>query len=288
MPIFDYTPQFWEALAAAENARLSEYRVAWNYYKGQQPAPLKLKPGQPNDNLLINLYAYAVDKGVSFLFGKELTFDLDGAQTAETPAETYLAQVWAKNKKTTFLQKVALNGALNGHCFVEIDPQGPQGVPRLINLAAEYVRPFWDPDDIEKVLWYKIQYTGVDRDLKRVTVKRLIERDEASNTWLISRYEQRENAPTFTRVSEMVWPYPFAPIVDWQNLPMPNEYFGAQDIPQVAGQNGINFVASNLQRIICGGRRGDRARRHDYHPERKRDGAKSRNAVRSHGDALLV
>jgi hypothetical protein len=47
------------------------------------------------------------------------------------------------------------------------------------------------------------------------------------------------------------WPYAWPPIVEWKNLPRPNQYYGKNDI----GQNGrlndsLNFIAGNIQRIL--------------------------------------
>lgn len=247
MPIFNYSQVFWQRIEDEERARQMEYKQGWDYYEGRQPLPLVIKPGQRDDNIILNLYKYIVNKGVAFLFGKEVGFDLEEGK--DTEAEQFLSQVWADNKKMALLQDVATNGAVCGHCYIEIVPLAENKF-RLINQDPAYVRPQWDPHDIEKRLWYKIQYTSIGEDGKPLETKRLIEYDAASNTWLITITEKRNSAPAWQPVSETVWPYPFPPIVDWKNLPAPNQFFGKRDIDNVAPQNGVNFVASNLQRII--------------------------------------
>lgn len=249
MAIFNYSQAFWERIAREEQARLQSYKLAWEYYEGRQPRSLKVKPQQPDDNVILNLYAYVIDKGVSFLFGKDLRMDLDANTKDETPAEKHLAAVWKANNKMAFLQDVALNGANCGHCFVEIVPQQDKPA-RLINLDPAIVRPHWDPDDIERRLWYKIEYEALNDEGKQVFRKRLIEWNKDTDTWLISRFEKLAGQPHYTQLAEVPWNYPFPPIVDWKNLPAPNVFFGRRDIEEVAAQNGVNFIASNMQKII--------------------------------------
>jgi len=64
---------FWEQLAGDEMERLAKYKRGWLYYYGQHDAQLKVKPGQPDDNVILNLAQYAVDLGVDFLFGQPVT-----------------------------------------------------------------------------------------------------------------------------------------------------------------------------------------------------------------------
>lgn len=248
MALYNYSQMFWERLAAEEQERQAAYKRAWNYYDGAQPTPLRVKPGQTDDNVILNFYAYIIDKGVSFLFGNMP--DIELTEGAETEAEKYLDAVGQKNNLPTLLQNIALNGATCGHCYVEIVPR-ENDVPRLINLDPAIIRPFWNPDDISQRLWYKIEYEAIAPDAKPVFKKRLIEYSEAANNWQITRYEKREGQPYYQQVGDtVIWNYPFPPILDWQNLPAPNVFWGKRDIEQVAPQNGINFVASNIQRII--------------------------------------
>jgi hypothetical protein len=237
--------QFMERMIAEEQARLAMYRVNWEYYDGDQKLPLAIKPGQPDDNVIVNLFEYVVDKGVSFLFGKDLAFDID--ENAETAEEDYLKAVWEANRKMSFLQNTGLNGAICGHPFVKIVPRDGD-VPRLVNLDPAIVRPFWNPQDIQQVIYYKIEYEAMTEAGQRF-YKEII-RHEANGTWSITKFEAKVAAQYAQAGTPEVWPYDFAPIVDWQNLPAPNVYFGKPDIASQRLQNAINFVASNTQRII--------------------------------------
>ena len=50
--------------------------------------------------------------------------------------------------------------------------------------------------------------------------------------------------------SDQVWPYPWPPVIDCQNLPAPNEYFGLSDLENLPLQDNVNFLASNILRIV--------------------------------------
>jgi hypothetical protein len=237
----------YEQAAADEIARASRIAQRWRAYHGQQPKPLRVRPGQPDDNVVVNYCRVIVDKGVSFLFGQDLRFELD--EVAETEAEQWLAACWRANRKMTTLQKLALNGAIAGHAFIKIVPQQPY--PRLVVLDPATVAVTWDPDDLEQVVRYRIQYPAIDPQTgKPITVRQLIARD--GTAWQITDQRSPADSPVWQTVSETVWPYPWPPIVDCQNLPCPNEYWGISDLEDDLLQlnASINFVFSNLARII--------------------------------------
>ena len=71
---------------------LREYRdEIWkrrSYRNGQQERQLKVKSGDPDDNLTVNFVGLIADRSYSMLFGKGVKFDLPGeddAQEAEEP-----------------------------------------------------------------------------------------------------------------------------------------------------------------------------------------------------------
>jgi hypothetical protein len=123
--------------------------------------------------------------------------------------------------------------------------------PRLVILDPATVTPIWEPDDIEKVLRYRIQYPAVNlKTGKPIVIRQLIEQDGA--TWRITDQVSRADSTQWVTTAEATWPYPWPPIVDCQNLPNPNEYWGISDLEEdVLQLNGaINFVLSNLARIV--------------------------------------
>ncbi len=238
--------QIAEALSMEEIARLRQFKAAWERYYGRFPKPLKVRSGQPDDNVIVNMARVIVDKGVAFLFGQDVTFEID--ETTTTPAEEWLASCWQANQQMTFLQKLALNGGVCGHVFVKIVAGSPY--PRLILLDPATVLPIWDPHDIERVLRYRIQYPATDPNTgKPLTIRQWIELDGA--IWRITDQVSRAGGAWQT-TAETVWPHPWPPIVDCQNLPNPNEYWGLPDLTEDILQlnEGINFVLSNLARII--------------------------------------
>ncbi|MBI4496775.1 MAG: phage portal protein, partial [Chloroflexi bacterium] len=233
-----------------ERERLLRFQNAWNAYYGQHPKPLRVKPGQPDDNVIANYARVIVDTGVSFLFGQELRFELD--ETGHTPDEEWLARAWQANRKMTTLTKLALNGAVTGHAFLKMVVDPLREFPRLIVLDPSIIFPRWDRNDIERVRSYRIQFNFTDeQDRGRPkNFRQLIEED--GPRWRITDQVSEPDSLRWQTVAETVWPWPWPPVVDCQNLPAPNSYWGISDLEDdVLGLNkSINFVLSNLSRII--------------------------------------
>ncbi len=242
----------WEQRLEAENsARLEAYKRNWSYYNGDHARALEVKQGQPNDNVVLNLERMIVDKGVAFLFGKELQFELREGE--QTPEEEYLGSVWRRNRQGTFLTKLGTSGGIYGHVFVKIVPDGiERNIPRLVSLEPENIMVFWDGDDIDSVWRYRIEYTARGRDGRAVVKRQDIERADNGLSWTITNtiargsglFHQDQDNP------DGVWPWPFAPIVDCQNLPLPGAYYGLSDMDDAGLQDAINYVASKIQRIL--------------------------------------
>ncbi len=239
--------QIQEIAALDEIERARRFRAAWEAYFGRFRKPLKWKVGQVDDNVLVNFARVVVDKGVSFLFGQDVAFELD--ETEHTPAEEWLVGCWRANRKMTLLQKMALNGGICGHVFVKIVPATPY--PRLVVLDPVTVTVRWEPDDIETVTSYRIQYPSIDPQTgKPLAIRQLIERD--GQVWRITDQISRSGSVTWVTTGETTWLYAWPPIIDCQNLAVPNEYWGRSDLEEDVLQlnDGINFVLSNLARIV--------------------------------------
>lgn len=240
-----------ELAAAEEMARARTFKKAWDYYYGKHAKPLKVRPGQTDDNVVVNYTRKIVNAGVSFLFGKDLNFELD--ETTDTNAEQWLREVWRANKQMTLLQKLALNGGVTGHAFIRILLQPGRPYPRLIVLDPSTVTVRWDPNDIDDVLYYKVEYSAIDpKTGKPVGVRQLIERDESGLRWHITDQRRAAANAIWQTVATATWPHPWAPIVDCQNLPAPNSYWGDPDLDDdvLALNNALNFNFSNVGRII--------------------------------------
>lgn len=238
-----------DQLEKDETSRLEQFRNAWKAYYGDLPKPLKVRPGTVDDNIRLNFARLIVDKGVSFLFGKEVNFEIDEGET--TPAETWLSGCWQRNRKMTLLQKAALNGGVCGHCFLKIQYTPGDEYPRLIVLDPETVTVVLAADDLENVLSYKIQYPSKDPISKKpVAIRQLIERD--GTRWMITDQVGSIDSLSWRTTGEQIWPYAWPPVVECQNLPAPNEFWGVSDIePDILEVNmAINFVVSNTGRIL--------------------------------------
>lgn len=229
-----------------EENRLGTMRQAWEYYYGKFPKPLAVIPGKLDDNVIINYSRTIVDKGVTFLFGKPVEFDLEDEQ-----AEEWLNAALDANRFMSLLQKLAINGGVCGTAFVKLQIEVGQIYPRLIVVDPETVSVRWAADDIDKVVRYMIQYPSKDPDTgKPIGIRQVIERD--GQRWRIIDQVGDLKNHTWTTTSDVLWPWSWAPIIECQNLPAPNEYWGVSDLePDITGVNtAINFVSSNTNRII--------------------------------------
>jgi len=236
-----------DLLGRDEQSRIDIMRRRWEAYYGKLPPVLRVKPGQVDDNVHLNYARMIVDKGVSFLFGQDIGFEID--ETKETAAEEWLAACWQANRKMTLLQNVALIGGVTGHAFIKIVPGQPY--PRLVPIDSEMVTVSLAPDDAQAIISYQIAYVARDpKTQKPIGVRQLIERD--GQQWVITDQTGDMERLAWATVNETVWPYSFSPIVDCQNLPAPGEFWGCSDLEDdiLEVLRAINFIASNTARII--------------------------------------
>ncbi len=243
------TDWLWQnKVVAEEQARTQRYQKVWDAYFGRLPKPLKVKPNQADDNVALNYVRLIIDAAVAFLFGQEPEFELVNGQ--ESPAEEWLEACWRENKKMQLLQKLGINGAACGHVFLKITPPAqPGGYPRLINLSPEYVTVVCDPDDIDLVWRYIIEYPARGKNGERLTVRQTVERETGG--WMVTDEVSIDDGDWQVRQS-IVWPFTWCPLLDCQNLPSPNEYYGIADVEEdtLALNYALNFTLSNLQRIV--------------------------------------
>lgn len=236
-----------------ERERRERYKRNWSYYNGSHRQPLPIREGQPDDNVIINLARLIVDKGASFLFGKEVAFELQEGGT--TPEEERLAEVWQRNRKMTTLGKWGVTGGIYGHLFVKVVPDGiADGIPRLISIEPEYVSVLWDDQDIDDVLAYVIQWTGQDAKGQGIHRKQEISKDD-SGVWQIENRIARVGAGNAQWQPDpdnpdLIWGWPWPPMIDCQNIALPGAYYGLSDLEDLSEQDAINYLASKMQRII--------------------------------------
>jgi len=73
-----------------------------------------------------------------------------------------------------------------------------------------------------------------------------------NGTWYVTVEITRPGSKDWTEVAgeSSPWPYPFAPILTCQNLPIPNTFWGMSDLEDADINDSINFTASNINRIL--------------------------------------
>lgn len=222
--------------------RANEIAAAWRYYDGDMKKPLKVKAGQPDDNLIVNIVAKMIDQAVELLFGAMPAFQLDD-EDGRSQAELALDALWRANRGPIFLNMLGTSGAIAGHCFVKVLPTGDPVRPvRFVSLKPEQVTVFWAADDLELVQCYMIYWTQGNTEYREDHIN-------LGTSWQIVNM-MRENSRDWTQTADQLWPYPWSQIVDWQNLPAARGYYGASDLRNPALNDGYNFLASNTQRII--------------------------------------
>ena len=235
-----------------ERNRLENIANAWAAYSGSTEYTVKDK----DTGINLNPAKIIVDETVSFLFGENVTFDLDEASTDRTPEEQYLDAFWAANKKMTRLHGMAMNGAIAGHCFVKIHEQPGMAYPRVIVLDPETVTVTTAADDIDNHLKYVIAYSSIDpTDSKPIGIRQVIERNPGGATWQVTDQRGKGGVTAVTNwvtTESRTWPHAYPPIVECQNLPNPNQLWGIADLePDLLDLiKKTNFVTSNNVKIL--------------------------------------
>lgn len=229
-----------------------------DYRLGKQDKQLKVKFGQPDDNVRCNLIGKAINQSVYLLVGQGVDFDLPGDD--ETPQDLWLDACWKANNKQVLLHRAVQNASEAGNGYIKIIPDGVAGMlnnkevlfPRLVCLDPKWMSMDTNPEDFEQVIRYTIRFTTTGPDGKERARKQVIEFID-DGYWLISDYyNDHSTAGKWVLMSELRWDYNFAPIVNWQNLPSPNSVYGEPDIDDdvIELQDRYNFVASNINKII--------------------------------------
>ncbi len=218
-------------------ARMMDIANRQAYYMGDQKKWLvdpKTKKPKP-ENITVNVAQKIVDQSVSMLFG--------GAPmiTAETEAQNALIEALTDyNSDDVFFHSIAAAGSIGGHVYVKLIDE-PDGV-RWVSLNPALVSVFWRWDDAKRAAAYKIQWVEGTTDYRQD----IIALDES---WLV-RDLKREKSADWTITNEETWAYPFAPIVEWQNLPNYLGYYGVSDLTALPINDAINFTASNINSIL--------------------------------------
>lgn len=257
-------PQY--ELTNDDRKRQKQIGETWKAYHGDLDPPLEKMPGQPDDNVLSNRMMQVVDRGVDFLFGKEIEISVE--EGAPDKAQQCLDTVWGrKEKRIPLLQKLAMSGAIAGTAFLRIVPE-PKKTYRLIVVDPSTVCVQTAPQDVETVLLYCIEYSvsqNIDGKPTSVYYHEEICRVDPDHdgddgdpladvdaTWQIQHWTRVGDKGAWTAAGDPIdWPYTFPPLFDCQNLPYPHAFWGQSDLPpDLVGLNiALNLVQSNINRI---------------------------------------
>lgn len=231
-----------------ERERVERYKLLWEYYKGEHRKHLKVRMTPngrgPDDNLVVNLSRRVVNKGVYFLFGKPLIWQL--AEGTDTPEEIMLERIWGSpEKRMAFLAELAMNGGVTGDFFLQIVPPKPgEELPRVINLNPSSVFPHTAPNDIDREWAFELRESRGNEIWR--TMHALNDTGLDWSTW-----DEVWKAGRWEKMTEpQLWPFSWPMIVHGKNLPNPNSYFGQSDLEDADLNDAINSVASNTNRII--------------------------------------
>lgn len=243
-PTSDFSP-----LSDEHKQRRQLFNTYWRYYRGHHKRFIKTTANGPDDNVVLNYSKEIVDQGIDFLFGEELTFEIDSNTKERTPEEQYLDAVWGDAEtKMTFLQKLAQNGAVTGTAFVRLyapEPNVLDSLPRLVNLEPGSVDILTAEDDAEQVVAYHVVWKAGEV-WKRERIDYIVEGDY----WLITPERAEKNRMWVQNGEVIPWDYPFPPIFSCQNLPLANSVWGMSDLEDADLNDAINRTASNTNRII--------------------------------------
>jgi hypothetical protein len=243
--------------------RFAKYNRHYSYYIGEQLRYIKVKPEQPDDNIISNFAGLTVDRSVSMLVGGGIEFDMPGDEGA--PQQEYINEVWEANKLQILTHKAAQHAGIAGTGYIKIIPDGVESkqrddklLPRLVALDPRYMEIVTDPEDIETVNEYIIRFMVKGADGKERIRKETIRREFSEMNdagmfetvgWIV--INEISDGGKWEETDRDVWPYEFPPIVHWQNLPEPGNVYGQSDIDDVVElQDRFNFVVSNINRII--------------------------------------
>jgi hypothetical protein len=235
---------------AAEQQRQRAMARAWQYYDGGMPDQLRVKPGDYDDNVRLEYPQLIVDTSVGYLFGERVHFDAPDDATQEL-----VDRAWGTDEqKQSTLQRIGINGSVGGHAFVKLE-RNIEGQSRVVVLDPLNVDVDWATDDFTKVMAYHVEWSGWDGALERMVHYRqdiTLADPLADGPWVIEDFRSIGEGNWVPAGPPEPWDFPFAPIVDCQNMPTANEFYGAPDLGDADLDlvDRINMAASNIQKIL--------------------------------------
>lgn len=224
--------------------------------------------GDPDDGEMLRMTVRAPKRASDAMHDEAAAADnapdqaTSAGDSIESRAEDYLLDVWRKNGGVRLLQRMGRAASIAGHGFVKLIPVGdeanPLPVPRIVVQPSDLVSVLRREDDREIAEAYVIEWMEkrvVRGELMDVKVRQLFALT-ADQGWMLVTFNDTGNADDggprwIVEVEEAAWPHAWPPIIDWQNLPSDDGYYGLSDLEDLTGLNdAINFAASNVNKII--------------------------------------
>lgn len=251
------------------------------YFQGQHKKSLKtpLASGY-DDNVSLNFVGLVIWRSVSRMLRGGVNWQLPDGASAQ---KDYLDNLWRVNRKDRVFLQGALHAAVFSTGYWEIVPDGRMDslteelYPRVVPLNSEYMKIVTDPDDIDEVERYILEYEYTELDAvgigtkirKRKVVRKSKDSDypkvegqavEPQSEWIIEYWIQSKATADQWKLDPNVkpnpqtWVFPFAPIVHWKNLPSIGDCYGISDIDDIGEEDGpqdkVNYAYSNAGKIV--------------------------------------
>lgn len=276
LPIYDVNHKVVNERGTKERSeRQKQIDRWWAYYDGQHDEPLKIRPGEKNDNIILNLCQRTVDKTVEFMgipARLELPGGVDNVRTGvglveqRSPQQEALDNLWEAGKFEA--PEIIESALIAGHVFLKLNLDD-DGAYQIDLIDPRFVTVFWDERNTKRTLFYRMEWAMGD-DKRRLDIvpnwllagaqrpttelRRMVEDAEQVTTiapgWQMIEYTM-ENRAAWTEVTRDDWPYDFAPIVDMPIKRRAHRYYGVSQLSgAVQHNNAVNFIASNTGRII--------------------------------------
>lgn len=250
-----------------ENYRSSAdyYDLYGGYRLGNMRRVFKLKPGQPDFNIVIPQVRQIQDRSVSFLLNDGVDFDFGEGEDAQ---QEYIATMWKKNEAAQ--TDSVLLGSVFGTSIVKIQPgyYNVRGVlyPRLIPMNPVFFSGDeggidTDPEDKDVIVSYRnhflVEYDEKPYERLEVSERKVVNEGQYppqyADTWTVTNYiKSRDSGNKYVVMDESEWPYSFPPYHHWQNLRNPLGVYGEPDvdIDALVLNDKENMVAGNTLKII--------------------------------------
>lgn len=240
--------------------RIKDMVEARSYRRGQHRPSLKPSREGHNDNVALNFIGLVVNRAVSQTIGGGIEYKFEGDDgEVESPQAEYIHAALDANKQEVLFHRSLLFSCEAGTGYWMLAPDAQADTkgnmfPRIVVLDPAFMSIKTKHGDFDIVESYTHEYIDIDPITQReVGYRKVFARnfESVEERWTITDYISRggkweEVAPP------VLWPYPFSPVLHWQNAPSTDSIYGEPDITDdmVLLQDQINYDASNINKII--------------------------------------